>query len=729
MQNEYHLKLPLKSLIPARKFAPVLFFMASLLFAFAAHAEPVVNDRATFESSVKPFLKKHCISCHGPKKQKGKLRLDNLPVDFSNAQATGTWIEVMDNINLGEMPPEDEPVPSIDEIGPVAKWIAVEIRHAEKLTRGTGGRVMLRRLSRTEYANTVRDLLNLEFLPKEGPLDLLPPDGTLDGFDKLSKALLLDPSLMSQYFDVAEIIANKAIVTGPPPVPTRRNRMEYENISGGIGYIKTGRTTEVTDNAIISKNQGMRSDEFLRHPWNDQLIPIRGNYTLRLRVGADPGARGEPLHIKITRTGSGDLWAGKIDGTLEKPQIIEITRPFNTEGSGEIGINIQNPLDFQRVNYYYSDIRKRAEEEIKSGDATTGGQIRSRLGAEGMLGQSRPHPDSIDTSKYPRVLFDWIELEGPLYEQWPPKSTGTIFVDGLDESKYSPEYARKIFETLLPRAFRRPVGKAEVDRILSVVNTELEAGQSFPESIKSGVTATLCSPSFLLLFEEMDSEEPRPLNDYEIANRLSYFLWSSMPDEELFSLAAEGSLRQSKVRDAQVTRMLSDPKAEAFITGFAAQWLKAHEFDRFDIDKGLYRDWYSFENAGLNDAINAEPLEFFREILRKDLSALNFLDSDWTMGNEDLARWYGIPNVKGKEFRRVKLPKETHRGGLTTMAAVHKWGSDGNRTKPVERGKYVLEVLFNDPPLPPPPNAGEVEPNVQGRPTSPFASDSINIAV
>ena len=678
------------------------------------NALPIVNDSATFEEAVKPFFEKHCISCHGPDKQKGKLRLDTLPVDFGDNGAAGHWIEVMDNINLGEMPPEDEPIPSIDEIAPVAKWIAMELRHAEKVNRGTGGRVLLRRLSRTEYANTVRDLLNVEFLPKEGPLDLLPPDGTLDGFDKVSRALLLDPSLMAQYFDIAETIANKAIITGPPPVPTRRNRMQYEETTGGIEYIKKSRTTEVTDEAIISKNQGMRSDDNLKHPWNGKLIPVRGNYTMRLRVGADPGERGEPLHIKVRRTGDGDIWAGKVEGTFENPQIIELTRPFSVEGSEEIGISIENPLAFQRVNYYYSDLRKRADEAIKSGDATKGGRILAQLGAEGMLGQSRPHPDSIDTNNWPRVMFDWLEMEGPLYEQWPPKSTETVFHAGLDESNFTPEYAESIFSQLLPRAFRRPVTKKEIDRILSVFNSELDAGQSFPDSIKAGVIATLCSPSFLLLFEGTDSEEERPLDDYEIANRLSYFLWNSMPDDKLFSLAKEGKLQDSGVRDSQVERMLEDKKADALIGGFAAQWLKAHEFDRFAIDKSLYRNWYSFENAGLNDAINSEPLEFFREVLTKNLSTLSFLDSDWTMANEDLARWYGIPDITGKSFRRVNLPPDTHRGGLSTMAAVHKWGSDGNRTKPVERGKYILEVLFNDPPMPPPPNAGEVEPNVQG---------------
>ena len=188
-----------------------------------------------------------------------------------------------------------------------------------------------------------------------------------------------------------------------------------------------------------------------------------------------------------------------------------------------------------------------------------------------------------------------------------------------------------------------------------------------------------------------------------------------MPDEELFDLASKGQLQSAETREAQIDRMLVDPKAEALIDGFASQWLKAGEFDRFSPDKNLYRDFYAANNKGVNADMNREPLEVFREALTHDLSLLNFLDSDWTMLNKRLANYYGIPGVESEEFQRVTLPADSPRGGLAAMAAVHKWGSDGNRTKLVERGKYLLEVLFNDPPNPPPPNVGEVEPNISGK--------------
>ncbi|WP_339742129.1 DUF1592 domain-containing protein [uncultured Rubinisphaera sp.] len=677
-------------------------------------SKPALSDPGTYQTHVSKLLSNHCIACHGADLQEGDLRLDTHKADFSDSQSLATWVEVMDRMNLGEMPPADEPQPTPESAEIITDWIATEIQYASTLAKGTGGRELMRRLSRTEYANAVRDLLKVEFVSGEGPLDLLPPDGSLNGFDKVSKALMVDPSLMETYFDVAQVIADKAIQTGPPPVPTRRNRMEYETISGGIEYIKDSRTTIVTDDGIITMSQGMRSDEMLRHPWNNELIPVRGRYRLRVRLGADPKDR-EALYIRIHRSGEGDLYLGKVPGTLTEPEIIEIEQDFDVSGGKEIGIEFQDSPSFGTVNYHFTDLQRTSEKASAEGNSKLAGRIRAQMGAQGFPNQGRIEPDSRTTEHMPRIFFDWIELEGPLYDQWPPKSTETIFTRGLNESGFNLTYAHEIFKTLLPRAYRRPVQDVEIESILNVVNSELEYGETFPDAIKSGIVAMLCSPSFLLINELVpETNEREELDQYEIATRLSLFLWSSIPDDELFRKARNGKLESKEALLAEVQRMLANERSSALVNGFARQWLKADEFDKFAVDRNLYREYYQTSNAGLNEAVNQEPLEFFREILRKDKSLLNFLNSDWTMANETLARYYGIEGVTGNQFTSVSLPAESHRGGLTTMAAVHKWGSDGNRTKPVERGKYILDVLFNDPPKPPPPNVGEVEPNVQG---------------
>ncbi|QEG00329.1 Planctomycete cytochrome C [Stieleria maiorica] len=696
----------------------VLFCVISVIACCNTQsAEP--HDAAAYRGSVTKLIQTYCVDCHGTDTQEAELRLDTLAADFSDSQTASKWIEVMDNLNLGEMPPEDQPQPPAALASAVADWIAGELKHAAMLSGSTGGRELMRRLNRREYANIVADLLAVEFLPGEGPLDLLPPDGTMNGFDTVSKALLLDPSLMEKYFDVAALVAQKAIVTGPPPVPTRRNRMEYEDSSGGIAYIKQSRETILTDQGIITMNQGMRSDDAMRHPWNDQLIPIRGRYRLRVRLGADPRDR-DALYIRIKRSGDGDLYFGKVPGTLEQPEVIEIERAFDVAGGNEIGIEFVDAPGFGRVNYHFSDLRRRAEEATKNGNASLAGRLQAQLGAQGFPNQGRIEPDTRTTDHLPRILFDWIELEGPLYDQWPPKSTEIIFHRGLGQSEFGEAYAREIFARLLPRAFRRNVTETEIDRIVGVVLSEMEHGESFPDAVGSGIVAMLCSPAFLLVSEGVragavdDQTDNAELNSNELAFRLSRFLWSTIPDAPLRESAATENLADPQVLLGQVRRMLADQKADALVDGFARQWLKADEFDRFAIDQRLYRDFYRSENAGLNEAINAEPIEFFREILRNEGSLLDFLDSDWTMANETLARYYGIPGVTGDAPVRVQFPQPSVRGGLSTMAAVHKWGSDGNRTKPVERGKYILDVLFNDPPKPPPPNVGEVEPNVDG---------------
>ncbi|MCR9201129.1 MAG: DUF1592 domain-containing protein [Planctomycetaceae bacterium] len=273
-------------------------------------------------------------------------------------------------------------------------------------------------------------------------------------------------------------------------------------------------------------------------------------------------------------------------------------------------------------------------------------------------------------------------------------------------------YAREIMTRFLPRAWRRPVADHEIEPVLRVIQTELGHGQSFHEALRVGLAAVLTSPKFLYLAEPSSAaaSQADQLDGYETASRLSYFLWSSLPDEELFRAAAEGELADPAQRARQVERMLSDPRIDRFVDSFARQWLRTDSFLTFTPDQNIYKNY----DDALADAVVKEPLEFFRTILQEDLSVRNFLDSDFVVINERLAQHYGIPGVEGEHFRPVAVPPDSPRGGLLAMAGVHQAGSDGNRTKPVSRAVYIREVLFNNPPDPPPPNAGEVEPNIKG---------------
>jgi hypothetical protein len=582
-------------------------------------------------------------------------------------------------------------------------------------------------MNRTEYAHTVRDLLAINFLPGESPLDFLPPDGKADGFDKGSSALLLDPSLLDKYYEVAQRIATQAIVIGPPPFETYRNRFELEDTAkrGSIRYQCSQPGFQCREHDVVLMEGGTRSFDDLFYPGTKsgnsrgKRIPIKGLYAVRVRAAADPAGKDEPVTMQVVREGGGEgvLLETIVDAPESAPKVYEVILPLGLDG-GEFSVRIGKPTRFRGYSQAYGHMERAIEKAGNEQDFAAIMRTRGRMLAEGIVSGSAPNPDVLDLTKVPKLFVDWIEIEGPLYEQWPPKSHEIVMTKWKDAA-LDGNYARVIFTRFLPRAFRRPVTPAEVEPFVKLVQEELDQGTRFEEAIRVGLAAVLTSPKFIYLFEP-SSESRRSLTDHELATRLSYFLWSSMPDEELLRLADQGLLPLSptstlplspSVLQQQVVRMLKDPKASALVQGFGSQWLRTDEFRNFKPDERLYPTY----NDKLGVAMVAQSQGFFEYVLRNDLPITNFLDSDFTLLNERLATFYNIPDVKGEEFRVVKLPADSPRGGLLGQSGVMMRGSDGNRTKPVARGVYIREVLFNDPPDPPPPNVGEIEPNIQGK--------------
>lgn len=679
------------------------------LFANTAICADVPNESA----AALDFLKQHCHACHGPKKQEGKLRLDTLTAEFDLPGKARVWIEVMDKLNLGEMPPDGKPRPDAEAQERLVKWIAAELRAADKRSRSAGGRVLLRRMNRAEYANTIRDLLGMTFLPGESPLEFLPPDGRADGFDKVASALMIDPSLLEKYYEVAQRIAATAIVTGPPEFATYRNRFELEDTAKRISiqYQCDQPGFRCREKDVIVMEGGTRSFDDLFYPGTKRKrIPVKGMYAVRVRAAADPGARGEPVRMQVVREGGGEgvILKATVTAPENEPQVYETVLPLGVDG-GEFSVQIVNGLRFRNYSPAFGRMEAAIEKAAEAKDFATIVRIRGRMLAEGVLSGSTPNPETVDIARVPKLFVDWIEIEGPLYEQWPPKSHEILFFKGKDAVN-DVAYAREIFARFMPRAFRRAVAPAEIEPVVTLVKQELDQGATFDEGIRVGLSAVLTSPSFVYLFEP-GGEKRRPIKDHELASRLSYFLWSSMPDDELLKLAESGKLRDAAVLSTQVDRLLGDRKSRALVDGFGAQWLKTDEFRNFKPDEKIYRNY----DAALGASMVGQSLAFFEHILRGDLSTLNFIDSEFTLLDERLAKFYGIDGVTGEEFRVVKLPAGSPRGGLLGQAGVMMRGSDGNRTKPVTRGVYVREVFFNDPPDPPPPNVGEIEPNIQGK--------------
>lgn len=485
---------------------------------------------------------------------------------------------------------------------------------------------------------------------------------------------------------------------------------------------------------MILYSSGARTFGELRHPFNNKQTPVDGEYIVRVRAGAAPGADGEPVYMDITKGANGLLGRVRVDASFENPKVYGARAVLSAALGGELNVAIVNGTRFTDPNFVGLVLGETADEAFEAGDRKLASQLRARGRAEGVYSVSYRRnqftKEALDLSKLPKLYIDYVELEGPLSGRWPPPSRAQFYEPlGNDRPAPGEEYepanpndalnaARKVIAAYLPRAFRRPVTDSEIDAVVGVVEEELRNEKTFEEALKTGLVAMLCSPDFIYLFEPEDPatrSDQRQLTDTELATRLSYFLWSSMPDAQLTELAASGRLRQPEVLTRQIDRLLDNHRSDALMDDFATQWLKIAEFDRFQPDERIFRDYYATRFAEIGDDMRREPLVFFREILRNDLSVLNFLDCDWTMASEKLAAWYGIEGVKGKKFQRVSFPADSPRGGLLTMAGVAKWGSDGSRTKPVERGKYILDVIFNDPPPPPPPNAGEVEPNLSGQ--------------
>jgi mono/diheme cytochrome c family protein len=710
----------MRSVVIARTLAVSLLTCAASdsLLAQAPQAASKLADQQTLQSVVNPFFRQHCVKCHGADKQEGELRLDTLAADFATPAVAGRWVEVMDRLNLGEMPPEDEPRPGVKQVRSVAAWIAGELRRAERAALSRGGRVLLRRMNRVEYANTIRDLLGMEFLPGEGPLAVLPPDGSVEGFDKVSTALMLDPSLLEKYFEAAKLVADKAIVDGPPPFPTEKIRYELEDTAtnGAIRYLCSHPGFQCREHDVVLMEGSTRSFGVMKYPGTTKSIPTKGLYRVRVRAAADPGERGKPVVMRVTQNHpSADqelIVQVEVTATPDAFHVYEVELPRDDKG-GEWHVSIVNGSNFVQYNRAAGDLDKAIRDSGDRQDFESVLRLSGRMKAEG-LSRSRPNPDTADTSPLPKLYLDWIEVEGPLYGPWPPKSHELLLFKGAD-AQQNLDYAREIFARFMPRAFRRRIEPAEIEPIVALVKDELDHDIGFHQAIRTGVAAVLTSPSFLYL-TEAGSDDVRELNDYELASRLSYFLWSSMPDDELFLLARDETLRDAATLERQVDRMLADPKAEAFVNGFGAQWLRTGEFRTFRPDERIYPEY----DDELGEAMVGQTLAFFREVLQHDRPVLDFLDSDWTMLNARLARFYGIEGVDGidevdgKEFRRVALPEGSPRGGLLGQAGVAMYGSDGTRTKPVRRGVYIREVLLNDPPDPPPPNVGEIEPNIRG---------------
>ena len=646
---------------------------------------------AGFIKSVRPFFDDHCYDCHGDGEKKGDFALDTLALDFSAPAKMRAWVNVFDQIDSGEMPPKKKPRPEAAAKAAALTWLRAALTAADTQRQQTEGRVVARRLNRTEYENTVRDLLAIETQLKE----ILPEDSSAHGFDNIGAALDTSTVLMERYLEAADAALDAAMPRGMrfEPKTERFSYLDDEQLLKTLG-----------DKSVLARPDGivMFSDGYMPTQLKKFRAPTDGFYRVRASIYTYQPAKGPLMLVAL----GGDVIAargethtvGWFDAPTDQPTVIEFTDRLARGHTFKL-----MPFRMPQADYL---IRQAGSANYKG----------------------------------PGLAVQWVEVEGPLATAWPPESHRRLFgelpIEPVDEkdaanleraqkdpgkANYlysiikqevkSPEPAadaERLLRGFIPQAWRRPVSEAEMTPIIALVKDRLDSGYRFEQAMRVGYKAVLTSPEFLFL-----REKPGQLDDYALASRLSYFLWSTKPDAELLALAQQGKLRQPAVLRAQTERLLASPKARAFTENFLGQWLDLRLIDFTTPDKKLYPEFDEL----LKVSMVRETQLFFEEVLKRDLPVQNFLHSDFTILNARLAEHYEIPGVTGQEFRKVALPKDSHRGGLLGQGAVLKVTANGTTTSPVLRGKWILDRVMGLPPAPPPKDIAAVEPDIRGTKT------------
>jgi hypothetical protein len=690
-----------------------------------------------FDARVRPFLAHNCVTCHNADLNTANLNLDGFTDEASAAKNPALWDKVRDKLVTGKMPPPGMPAPAKPDIAAVTSWIDGVLK-TSGYSSDNPGRVMARRLNRVEYNNTIRDLLAVPLRPA----DEFPVDDSGYGFDNVADVLTVSPMLMEKYLAAAEKISCLAIYGAAlPDKPTRLIRLLNR------------RSPDADD--VANSTYGIPLPYSMRGAmYGSWVFPADAEYEFRLRIA---NFRGGDVVVNSSNgpgrgAAGGQAAAGRGRGQTQTPggqppapgALAQAGTPAQPGAPVQLGAPAQGvapagrrggrpPVTPEQLRAREEAARKAAPPrkliltvdgapiitEIVEGTTTFGydrGEYTVRVpvkaGAHTLRASFPELADLADPRQninpdQRRALFaDYLDIVGPYSpSKEPPASYRKVFVCEHAPGKHTAECARKAIESVMRRAYRRPVTSAEVDAKYKLVALARKEGDSIDEGVRLALEAILVSPDFLFHIERDPKAVPgvsansHPLNDYELASRLSYFLWGSMPDAELSRLADQGRLREPGVLQKQVTRMMADPKASNLVDNFAAQWLQLRNLGRTKPDPQRFPT----VDDELLDDMRKETTMFVSAIIQEDRSVLDFLDAPFTFVNGILARHYGISGVSGEDFQRVMLDGE-QRGGLITQGAILTVSSYPTRTSPPVRGKWVLENLLGAAPPPPPAN-------------------------
>ena len=634
----------------------ILLLLAVVLSVGLGAANPPASpslrvDRKVAEvqlnETVLPVLREYCWDCHGDSEAKGGVNFDAHTNLMAVLRDRGTWERVIQTVRSGEMPPKKKKAqPNTEVRTHLVGWIERTLFPIDP-SRPDPGRVTLRRLNRVEYNNTVRDLFGVDFQPA----DDFPQDDVGYGFDNIGDVLSMPPILLEKYLNAAEAVLDRSIVTGP--LTPKARRFAPSQIQGHVG-----------GGALATLSA--QGEMFLQYE-----APVPGDYVFKVQAYGDQ-AGDEKVQMALRADGH-DLETIEVRRGRGNPKLHEhrlVLKPGN------------HRLSVAFLNDFY-----RQTELLKTN-------------AQGKTYTEKKIEDR-------NLQVEFIEVTGPFSEAVPPLHAlhRKVFFKAPGPQTTN-QVAREILQRVTDRAYRRSATPAELDGLMRLFGQARESGDGFEAAVKQALMAVLISPHFLFRGEIQSNpdnpHESHRVSEYALASRLSYFLWSTMPDDELFRLAGQGRLRRNLA--GQVKRMLADPKSRALVDNFAGQWMQLRTLDIVSPDEKLFPGF----DAPLRAALRRETESLFEHVLRKDRPITEFLTADYTFVNEPLARHYGISGVHGPDFVRVSL-KGTGRSGVLTHASILTLTSNPNRTSPVKRGKWILDNILASPPPPPPPGVPALE--------------------
>lgn len=705
-------------------------------FVFACHG---------WASAAEPFFDQHCLKCHDADTQKGNLDLTALKPDYADPDTFAQWVKVHDRIESGDMPPKKEKVrPSPDEIKAVLGPLASSLVNAERTRLDNANRTGIRRLTRSEYENTMRDLFDL---PGIGLQMVLPADGSAHGFDTNSDALDISHASLAKYIEAADKALDMAIAVQPAAPPVKTVRLSLAHTPETDIAVMHGDAVQLRDGKIDPEYPPADKYSHLNVEAHENLgmfdhVSSIGVFRHEDGTWFASFRRFAALHPGRYRV-KASFWSLEWDkGNILPSRGVEAARlsvmQFNDDGRGA-----QHPSYV--LGYYDAPSLQPMVHglEVWLNAKESFGFNAASLAPVALFDQ----PGHAMGYTGPCIVSDWLEVEGPLNDSWPPHSHRLLFGDmpltefiAADHNDVRPPVrkvlkqeiisavnqpdpvkgiwtvqsadpladADRLLASFLPKAFRRPVDMETRQAYVARVDARLKAGDCFETAMRSAFRSALCSVDFLYHVEPEGK-----LDDFALVSRLSYWLWNSMPDAALIELASSGKIHDAAVLTEQVGRMIKDARAQRFIDDFLGQWLKLRSIAANDPDATLYPEFSPY----LQDSMIAESRAYFRELIGQNLDAGYLVKSDFAMLNEKLAALYGIPGVIGPKIRRVKLPEGCPRGGFLTQAAILKVTANGTTTSPVPRGAFVMARLLGQPPEPPPANVPAVEPDVQGATT------------